>query len=128
MSRTNKMLGVDEETVTRISAAFGIRSQKHCEVLGYMLRHDFTYPERLWTVLFAAEPVEPSANAVDHYMTELRPVLARNGVDIITVSGEGWTILREGKAKMRAMLDAVSPAIVADRLHSKMRRMEKICA
>lgn len=122
MSRLNKMLGVDDETIEqlRIALSLGKSARRVCETIGYLLKHKTAHPERLFTVVFAAEPGDYVLHDVHQLVSETRMVLRKFGIRLhLLWEGEGWLISPADKEKLRSMMNNVPSEVVAANLERK---------
>jgi two-component system cell cycle response regulator CtrA len=99
------LLGVDRSIVGRIRDAFNIEP-RHAQIVGMLLSRDFVTRDGLYTVLYGDLPEKdwPNDKILDAQICKLRPRLVPFGIEINTKWGEGWSMTKADKAKVRAIL------------------------
>jgi DNA-binding response OmpR family regulator len=101
------VLGVDRSTAGRIRDALGVEPL-HAQILGMLISRDFVTRDGLYTVLYQGRPEceWPEDKILDVQICKLRAHLKRRDIDlpIQTKWGEGWSMTREAKAWLRAII------------------------
>lgn len=112
IEQLEEVLGVDRSATGRIREALGIEP-RHAQIVGMLLSRNFVTRDGLYTVLFGALPDSewPEETELDAKMCRLRPKLQKFGISIETKHGEGWSMSRADKAKLRRIIDGPDSAL-----------------
>jgi len=72
-------------------------------ILGVMLARDVASRGALEALLYGGRDAEwPGARTLNVHISHMRKLLALHGVEILTVSGRGWSLRAHDKARIRA--------------------------
>ena len=102
-----QILGVDRALANRLRGALGI-SRDQARMLGLLLSRDVVTHEAMYAVLYGERPEcdQPGPKVMSVQVCKLRKALTPRSIEIKTHLGDGWQMLPEDKAKVRALLSS----------------------
>lgn len=113
LEQLEELVGVNRSLTSRIRSTLDVEPD-HAEILGMLLRREFVTRDGLYTVLYEDRPEcdWPQEKILDVQMCKLRVALKmlKLDIEIKTRWGEGWSISRTDKAKLRARIETRSAA------------------
>jgi len=112
IEQLEELLGIDRSTNGRIRDALKLEPL-HAQIVGMLFMREFVTRDGLYTVLYTGRPESewPDEKILDVQICKLRPHLKPHGIEIKTKWGEGWSMSREDKAKLRSLI-ATGPMVV----------------
>lgn len=118
------LLGIGDDTVSRLYLALGDATPQQCEIIGVMLKRMVATRLGLFTILFGGLPDcdQPEIKIIDVQMVRIRKVLLKHGITIDVQWGMGsWSISKDDKRKLRALMARVDDkqAVASGNLHAR---------
>lgn len=79
-------------------------TRKQAQVLSLLLARPMVSRSDLMTALYSLSAGDPPADRIiDVFIVRVRRALARHGIEVRTLWGQGWFLTNEDKAKVRAL-------------------------